>query len=1642
MFVNVTWRALAALGLSFALTACIGGGSTSKDEVDGGAGGAGGSMGSGGDDASCVPGRSEVCACPGGAEGVQVCEDDGTYADCACPPVDDAGAGEDDAGAAACADGDVTTEACGEGGERTRRCQDGAWGEWGPCEGGPCDGDATETRACGFNDRGESVRACVEGAWAPWSECDDPDICADGDTEDGGCGLAGTGTRQRACEEGQWGEWGECVDNAECVDGATERRACGLNGTGRQDRVCADGQWGDWGECDDPDECIEEQTEDDACGVEGNGTRSRVCVGGLWGAFGPCDDPDRACEPGSREEVPCGLNRRGRQAHDCGEDGRWGPFDACADPDVCVEDGTLTRACGLNGNGVETQTCLEGQWGAWGACDDDDECVNDQMQGQRCGLNLRGAQQRVCAAGRWGAFNECDDPDVCTDGDVENEACPDDDDRTRRCLRGQWDAWTECGARPVCPDPENPTCPGPRPERCNGIDDDADGAIDEGLIEPGEPDGEPIVLSPFVEDANASLARGLDWLRAEIDADGNIGENAAGRHHGLALLALLGQRDQGVVGSELGYAGLDAADQGLVQRLLANMIDNNAALRQAGQSAYTYTTGTDIGALTWYLASGGPDDVGAQVGVGAALQNGADALMSQQGEQAPDNLGGWNYNAPGPQADISTTHFVVSGLAAAAMLVDGAEDAVEGVAPVLRRNAEATEDGGFAYRNTDGSDSSTSMTAAAVWMHLLVGTPTDDDDVAAGLQWLADNYSPDSMVGPFSPTSTFYSMWTQTKVYEATGGEIVDLLPGQLDPAAVGYADAQAGWYFDFAITLMGWQAADGRWGNQFNESPRGWDEASSHLFALLTLQRTLGLVPVAPVGGPPACADGRDNDGDGLADDEDPDCVLACRPTERPRPACDNYADDDGDGRADWPDDPGCSHPTDEDESSPDCSDGRDNDGDGRADFPADPGCAGIRDGDESDPDVLPACGNGEDDDGDGAIDFPDDPECLTARQDAESFEGRCGDAVVAGAIPVGDSRLVGDTGDGENALAGTCGGVAGREVVYVLFTDGPERVTLSTIDDDTEVDTVLYVRGDCDGDEELACGDDVGDDPRSSISVDIPEAGTWFVVVDARIGRGQFVLLVSRTPAGGVGVPACVDGRDNDGDGRVDLRDPGCEAADDPDEADPAELPACSNRVDDDGDGAVDNEDPGCSAAGDDDEADPARPPACSNEIDDDADGATDWPADRSCFGPGGESEYGSLVSACTNRDDDDGDGVIDFPDDPGCAGPADDNEYNPPPECANGRDDDGDGRVDFAADPGCEDRSDDDESNGDQPACANGIDDDDDGDIDFGFDRGCASPQDDDEANGDGLPACANGRDDDFDGDVDWPADRQCTSRADIDERGAARAPQCGDGIDNDEDGDVDLADVGCEGLDDDDEGDAAAEGAECADGEDNDRDGDVDWPADTDCNAAGAECEQAGAGLCDGVCIDLEEDPDNCGACGFTCRVGEACVAGNCGGLYQFEGILQDIPAQEVVGWDVCYTGLYADEPLLDDALGPCDGELVMYGCRPVGADTWTLLAMGEREAVFTDTGAGNELNVHNGVGWYFSRNASIGFAPPGATVTRNTCDVQTATFNDQRMCWHTRNDDERGEILRTGWRCGATRTLNFSQAWERTIFTAR
>lgn len=97
----------------------------------------------------------------------------------------------------------------------------------------------------------------------------------------------------------------------------------------------------------------------------------------------------------------------------------------------------------------------------------------------------------------------------------------------------------------------------------------------------------------------------------------------------------------------------------------------------------------------------------------------------------------------------------------------------------------------------------------------------------------------------------------------------------------------------------------------------------------------------VTCVGIPAACADGKDNDGDGMIDTADTGCANASDASEVAHDA-------------------GCVDAADQFEGARQCSDGIDNDNDGKADAAGgDPGCADANDDDEEDPAPEPPAPN-----------------------------------------------------------------------------------------------------------------------------------------------------------------------------------------------------------------------------------------------------------------------------------------------------------------------------------------------------------------------------------------------------------------------------------------------------------------------------------------------------------------------------------------------------------------------------------------------------------------------------------------------------------------------------------------------------------
>ena len=154
---------------------------------------------------------------------------------------------------------------------------------------------------------------------------------------------------------------------------------------------------------------------------------------------------------------------------------------------------------------------------------------------------------------------------------------------------------------------------------------------------------------------------------------------------------------------------------------------------------------------------------------------------------------------------------------------------------------------------------------------------------------------------------------------------------------------------------------------------------------------------------------------------------------------------------------------------------------------------------------------------------------------------------------------------------------------------------------------------------------------------------------------------------------ITACADGVDNDGDGWVDLADPGCADAADGDES-LVGATECSDEVDNDGDGLVDGADPECA-----DPTGAAEASPCADGADNDGDGWTDLD-DPDCATA--TDETGLTSFACNDGLDNDGDGAIDAAD-PDCPDGFAAFEVAP---CTDGLDNDGDGWTD-GDDPDCD-------------------------------------------------------------------------------------------------------------------------------------------------------------------------------------------------------------------------------------------------------------------------------------------------------------------------------------------------------------------
>ena len=406
--------------------------------------------------------------------------------------------------------------------------------------------------------------------------------------------------------------------------------------------------------------------------------------------------------------------------------------------------------------------------------------------------------------------------------------------------------------------------------------------------------------TPFNCDVENAINLGLQYTRSLVNGN-RLGNT---RHNFFGVLSLLEKRRGiGWNGPALGYNGSEPDDQEIVRNLVQGHINAYTSHSNPAIAPYNYTVGGGLMGLSVYLASGGPDEVGANVTVTQALANAVSAVRNARSTSLPN--GGWMYYSPQNSSDLSVTQFAIAGLSAAQNLIPDSSAEFPDFVDFMVNSQSG--DGGFAYRvgGRRGGTGHSTMSATGLWCLRLTQVPVEDDSTQGALQWLRTNYRYDSVVRS-SSRFTYYYIWAASKGLKVSDAYIgPDFLTGfdfgDRDPIDSGYPEERPSHYFDFAYTLLSWQdPARGRWGYGDNGTPINHTENSGHHFAILTLERSLG----------GACVD-TDNDQLCGAEDNCPDIPNPDQLDEDQDgigDACDNcpkvinraQEDTDGDGLGD----------------------------------------------------------------------------------------------------------------------------------------------------------------------------------------------------------------------------------------------------------------------------------------------------------------------------------------------------------------------------------------------------------------------------------------------------------------------------------------------------------------------------------------------------------------------------------------------------------------------------------------------------------------------------------------------------------------------------------------------------------------------
>ena len=100
-------------------------------------------------------------------------------------------------------------------------------------------------------------------------------------------------------------------------------------------------------------------------------------------------------------------------------------------------------------------------------------------------------------------------------------------------------------------------------------------------------------------------------------------------------------------------------------------------------------------------------------------------------------------------------------------------------------------------------------------------------------------------------------------------------------------------------------------------------------------------------------------------------------------------------------------------------------------------------------------------------------------------------------------------------------------------------------------------------------------------------------------------------------------------------------------------------------------------------------------------------------------------------------------------------------------------------------------------------------------------------------------------------------------------------------------------------------------------------------------------------------------------------------------YAPSGAQLNVPESALVGWHLCYAGLYSDSVPIASLQALCYKPFVMLGCKPLDSPTITLLGWATREDVWWEEyTSANAVHNANGLAWYYDGSYSWGFALAG------------------------------------------------------------